>query len=99
MSRIQMTEAAEEDLAAIRAYIRRDSKVNAIRFVKRLREAIRGIRRFPEAASIVQPFNQPSLREIFVGNYRIIYRLRDGVSYVITVIHGARLLPDSVGRQ
>jgi plasmid stabilization system protein ParE len=34
MSRVQITEQAEEDLTAIQAYIRRDSKVNAKRFLK-----------------------------------------------------------------
>ena len=99
MRRVEVTADAKEDLAAIRAYIRSDSKENATRFLKRLREAIRGLKRFPEAGSMVPPFDNPSLREIFVGNYRIIYRLKDDVCSVVTVIHGARRLPDSVGRQ
>jgi hypothetical protein len=31
------------------------------------------------------------LREILFGNYRIVYRLRDGVVEILTVYHGARL--------
>ena len=98
MSRIIWIPSAKEDLARIKAYIRRDSKVNATRFIKRIRNAVAGMKRFPEAGSLVPDFEPVGFREIFVGSYRVIYRVVNNEIQICSVIHGARSLPDSLGR-
>lgn len=40
---------------------------------------------------------RPDLREVFVGGYRIIYRVRAERIDVLTVFEGHRLLPEDVG--
>ena len=35
---------------------------------------------------------EPSVRELLVGNYRLIYEIRQEAIYVLGVIHGARQL-------
>jgi len=37
----------------------------------------------------------PDLREVILGNYRLVYRLRKDVLVILTVYHGARLLDPS----
>ncbi len=39
--------------------------------------------------------NDPAIREIILGNYRIVYRLRGNVVHILTVFHGARPLNSS----
>jgi plasmid stabilization system protein ParE len=43
----------------------------------------------------VPEFGNEALREVIAGNYRVIYRLRDGDVQVIRIRHGARLLRES----
>ena len=43
---------------------------------------------------MVPDWQQSDIREIFVGEYRVIYRMRPGEVEVVTIIHGARQLPD-----
>ena len=96
MSRPTWTPAAKRDLAAIKKYISHDSKTNATRFIQRIRQAVQGATRFPEAGSLVLDYDECDVREIYVGSYRVMYRVVEGEIRVYRVIHGARLLPDSL---
>lgn len=42
---------------------------------------------------MVPEWQQRSVREVIVGAYRVIYRLRRQQVEVLTVIHGAQILP------
>ena len=69
----------------------------AERFVRNLRKAAGRLRRFPLSGWIVEEWQDPSIREILFGSYRIIHRVRDNLVEIMIVCHGARLLdePDS----
>ncbi len=92
MSPIRWTDAARADLREIHSHIARDSRIYARRFVDRIKAAVEGIRLFPEAGAKVPEWDRDDIREIYVGNYRVIYRLRDCIE-IVAVIHGARRLP------
>lgn len=38
--------------------------------------------------------NEEAIRELFVYNYRIIYRIQNEIVTIVAVIHGKRLLED-----
>jgi plasmid stabilization system protein ParE len=43
----------------------------------------------------LRELDEPSIREILFGSYRIIYRAKTDIVEILTVYHGARLLdPD-----
>ena len=93
---IYWTERARSDLRAIYEYIARDSRLYARRMVSRIKKAVQRLRRFPESGSYVPEWARQDVKEIYVGDYRIIYRLRtDGVE-ILTAFHGARRLPGNV---
>ncbi|HTC20826.1 MAG TPA: type II toxin-antitoxin system RelE/ParE family toxin [bacterium] len=53
---------------------------------------------FPSSPNpdILSPeLRNPAIREIILGNYRIVYRLRGSLAEVLTVYHGAKLLKAS----
>ena len=56
------------------------------------REAAERLADFPQCGRIVPEINDAAIREIILGNYRIIYRLQAGLAEILTVFHGARLL-------
>lgn len=92
--RIEWTFAAQTDLRQIHAYISRDSRVYAARMIARIRQSVETMSLFPESGSAVPEFEERELREIFVQNYRIIYRIEERGLTILTIIHGARNLPD-----
>jgi addiction module RelE/StbE family toxin len=85
---------AVADLEAIQAHIARDSERYAGLVVNRLVGAPTRIAQFPELGRIVPEFGQPSLRELIIRSYRLVYRLRGELVEVVTVFHAARIFPD-----
>jgi plasmid stabilization system protein ParE len=61
-------------------------------FAQRAFDATDRLADFPESGRIVPEINDPSLREIVLGKYRLIYRIRSGDVQILTVHHGARQL-------
>ncbi len=92
MKTILWTESARADLRAIHAYIARDSRLYARRMVDRIRRAVERLRQFPASGTRVHEWDRPDLREIVVGNYRVIYRLDEKAVVILTIIHAASQL-------
>jgi toxin ParE1/3/4 len=89
--KIEWTEPAIADLAAIRDYIARDSEFYALRFIGRLIDAVERLESFPEMGrSVPESHDGEGIREILFQSYRVIYRLRFERIQIITVLHGAR---------
>lgn len=91
MVAIIWSERAIADIEAIRTYIARDDTRVADRFVERLLKRGQSLQAFPlVGASLMIPGKQ--LREVYEGNYRLIYRVESDFIYIVTVVHSARLL-------
>jgi len=82
--------SALEDVDSIAEYIARDSEDEAALFATRLIEATDRLARFPESGRIIPEISQTSCREIFVGSYRIMYRIEGEEIWITGVVHGAR---------
>ena len=89
--RIEWTEPALDDLAAIREYIARDSEQYAVQFVGRIIDAVEKLSSFPEMGrKVPESRRRDRVRELLFQNYRIIYRLASERIQIIAVLHGAR---------
>lgn len=62
---------AAADLEAIADYIARDSSFYAASFVIEVREASRSLNEFSERGRIVPELSNPSIRELFIKDYRL----------------------------
>jgi toxin ParE1/3/4 len=91
---IRWTEQAVADLEAIRDYVARDSAKYATLLVERLIASLDRVSLFPEIGRIVPEYQRADIRELILGSYRVVYRLRSGAAEVLTVFHGARLFPE-----
>lgn len=79
-------------LAAIRAYVARDSPHYADLVVEQIVAAVALLESSPRSGRVVPEVgDDESLREVIHGNYRIVYRLRHGIIEIATVFRGARL--------
>ena len=98
MARLEWADDALRHIDEIARYIEKDSEFQAKRVVDKIWNSTRRIERFPEMGAVVGEFNDPTLREILVFRYRILYRLRENGNLVriVAVVHGARQLTDEI---
>lgn len=90
---------AYDELDAIAQYIAHDSETYAAAVVTRIVEAGDDLVKFPRMGRRVPEWDEDSIRERIVGNYRLIYRYRDEHVLILAVVHGARLLDDSISKR
>ena len=93
MRRLVWSPRSVRDLESIHAYIARDSSLYADLVVQRLVRAPERLLRFPESGRIVPEVGQPSLRELIVRPFRVVYRLRGESVEIVTVLRATRLFP------
>jgi addiction module RelE/StbE family toxin len=93
---VRWTEQAVEDLASIRSFIERDSTRYGRIVAERIFEATDRLEVFPRSGRVVPELGRESLREIVLGDYRIVYRLESEAAIILTVFHSSRLFPQSL---
>jgi plasmid stabilization system protein ParE len=96
VTEVRWTEQAANDLAAILEFIRRDSPAYARLVVGRLYDAIGKLRDFPDLGRVVPEREQPTLRELILPPYRVVYRRATDLVEILTIFHSARLLPETI---
>ena len=93
MAEIIWTPFALEDLQAIYDYIANDSPNYAGRYTDKLIQQTEILIEHPHAGRIVPEFENEFIREIFEGNYRIIYKITSNTEVsIIRIHHSAKLL-------
>ncbi|MEI6148853.1 MAG: type II toxin-antitoxin system RelE/ParE family toxin [bacterium] len=95
MAEIRWTLQAAADLEAIAEFIAVDSPQYAQLFALDVLRAIERLTTFPRSGRVVPEIGNPAVREIILGNYRIVYRVRKEVVEILAIYHGARLLDPS----
>jgi addiction module RelE/StbE family toxin len=93
MARLNWTELSINDLINIAEFISKDSVKYAVIQIQRIRERARLRKTQPFLGRIVPETNNESIRELILGNYRIIYKIisKERID-ILTVHHSAKLL-------
>ena len=73
---------AVRDLEAIVRYISANDPPAGLRFGSALVQKVEAIGTFPESGRIVPELGDKTIREVFHGSYRIVYRVRDAEQIV-----------------
>jgi len=89
---------AVEDIAAIAAYIERDSPWYARAVASKIVEIAESIPEYPELGRIVPEIDDPAIRERFIHRYRVIYHLDEARVLIVAVIHGRQDFGSFVAR-
>ncbi len=92
MAQVRWTLQAADDLEGIAQFIAHDSPHYASVFVMDVLDCVEQLESFPKSGRVTPEMNNPDIREIILGNYRIIYRLKTELVEILTIHHGARLL-------
>ena len=92
---VALSPSARRDLRDIVRYISDDSPDRALAFAQFLVSSTKRLADFPEMGRVVPEFADPSIREIVVRSYRVIYRVDHGDCRVdiARFWHGARGTP------
>lgn len=101
MVKVEITEQAVNDIDIIAAYIAQDSEHYAEIQVQRIYYTINFLLENIHIGRIVPEVNKKYIRELILGNYRIIYKIvSNNEVHVLTVYHSKRKLraKDFVGK-
>ncbi len=91
MAKIKWTVQAAEDMESIVDFIAQDSTHYACLFAIDIFESLNHIARFPLSGRIVPEARNPIIRELILGNYRLVYRFRKDLIEILTLYHSARI--------
>lgn len=92
MAQVSWTPQALDDLDAVCLFISRDSPHYAAVFADSAFAATDRLVEHPLSGRVVPELRVEEIREIILGNYRLIYRTRAENVEILTVHHGARQL-------
>jgi toxin ParE1/3/4 len=84
---------ALDDVQSIFEFVAQDSVSSAERLANRIFSATDRLGSFPLSGRVVPEIDDQDVREIIVGNYRLMYHVLADEIEVLAVIHSARLLP------
>jgi len=87
--RIQWSPQSLRDPDAIHETIAKDSEHYADLTVARIFSAVERLIQFPQSGRFVLEREEPEIREIIVGRFRVVYRLRDALLEVATVFRAS----------
>jgi toxin ParE1/3/4 len=93
--KVVWTPRAQRRLQELHDYIAEDQPTNAVRWIARVLLRGEQLGDHPLSGRIVPEYQRDSVREVFEGDYRIIYRVRSQQVDVLSVRHGAQSLPAS----
>jgi len=92
--RLRWTHRAKDDLLSIGRFMARDHPAAARAFVVKLQARARRAAEYPRSGRVVPELRREDVREVFEGNYRIVYRITKASVDVLTVFEGHHLLPE-----
>jgi len=87
---VTWAESAVTSVAEEAEYIAKDSPSYAATLIDMAEKAAESLFQFPNRGRSVPEYGDDTIRELFVGRYRLIYRVRAGSVLIAAFIHGAR---------
>ena len=96
--RVDITPSAEADVEEIWTYIAHDSEIRAAGFIRQLERQIAALERYPARCPLIaeNELLGTHYRHLLFQDYRTIFKLSGNVVYVLRIVHGSRLLDDSL---
>jgi toxin ParE1/3/4 len=87
------THRAKRRLKEIKDYIAQDQPQNAEKWIDRILERGNNLVEQPRIGRIVPEYEVKTIREVLLGDYRIIYQITPSRINILTIRHGSQLLP------
>jgi toxin ParE1/3/4 len=88
--RVTWTDEARSALDEAVSYIAQDSPQGARSVLEQALEAAASLAAMSERGRVVPEQDDPAIRELFVGDYRLLYEVTPSEVLILTFLHGAR---------
>lgn len=92
MAKIRWTVGARRDLHELINFIAEDSPAYALHVAERVLLAVDRLQTFPKLGRMVPEYHNASVRELIVGNYRIVYKIQGSRIGIAAIAHASREL-------
>jgi plasmid stabilization system protein ParE len=93
---ILWSERARLDLLEIGDFIARDKPQAAATWVGKILQAVQRTALFPGSGRIVPEIDRSDIREVILGNYRIVYQLSETTITILTIFESHRSLDETL---
>lgn len=94
---IRWARSARDDLLEVLAYLVEHASVTvASAFLDQIESASDTLTVHPNRGSRVREVEVPELRQLIIGEYRLIYRVEEGAVGIVRLIHGRRDLSSAM---
>ena len=90
--KLRWTPLALEKAEEIAEYIHLDKPGAALDWLEGIFAAADSLPEFPQRGRIVPEIGREDIRELLLGNYRLIYRVEEDFLSILTLRHGRQLL-------
>jgi len=90
--KIRWSPLSLERITEIAEDIAEDKPGASLSWIDSIFDSTDKLKLFPEIGRIVPEINRKEIQEIFVGNYRLIYRIEEKSISILTIRHGKQLL-------
>jgi plasmid stabilization system protein ParE len=90
---------AKSDLRLVVEYIRRNSPESARAFLTQVFQTTRSLSTFSERGRVVPDLNDPEVREVLVGRYRVFYEVHPDAVWIMRVLHTSQDVLLALGRR
>ena len=90
MAKIKWGKRATKDLKSLYDFISLDSVYYADRYIDKIILRVDQLQNFPESGRPVPEKEDPSIRELIEGNYRIFYKIQKGNVFIVRIHHSSR---------
>jgi plasmid stabilization system protein ParE len=87
---VRWTVGARRDLEEIVQFIAFDSPTYAAATAERIVSAVERLKQHTKLGRTVPEYNDPEIRELLVGNYRVVYRVQRVRVGILAIVHGSR---------
>lgn len=92
--RIIWSPLSVERVEEIYEYISNDNHSTAKKFINKIFNKVETLTKYPRRGRKVPEANREEIREVFLGEYRIIYRVEKSKIIILTIRNFNQLLPD-----
>ena len=93
--KIYWSPLAVNRLEEIFEFISKDDISAAKKLTAKIIEKIESLAANPERGRKVPETNRPDIREVFIGNFRIIYRIEPKKIFILTIRSFKQILPEN----
>ncbi len=93
--KVMLSDPALDDIEALEIHLSERSVTKARKITKEIFARARSLSTFPRRGRKIPELGDDNLRELIVGDYRLMYEIDDdnGVVEVLAVLHGKRRFP------